>query len=175
MMLAELSGRWNNECRCPLMPQPRTKVAPHVSPARLRFPSYRPLHLGGCFRFARAGPAKGTVGQYSDAVIEGSVLEPEPIVVSDDAKLAGLITVPDGFEVSVAARDLGNTRMIGVHHSGRTAFPEVYRGDAFVAMRGSTGLRAFRAEVLTAMDGHVLAKGEFVGLFQRPAAERAEN
>src|SRR5690349_14996176 len=57
----------------------------------------------------------GTIGQYSDATIGGSVLEPEPISVSDDAELAGLIKVPEGFSVEVIGRDLGNIRMLATH------------------------------------------------------------
>src|SRR5690554_3765085 len=58
---------------------------------------------------------QGTIGKYSDATVEGSVLEPEPITISDDAELAGLIRVPDGFKAEVVARDLGNTRMLATH------------------------------------------------------------
>lgn len=58
---------------------------------------------------------QGTIGQYSDATVEGSILEPEPITVSDDAELANLIRVPEGFEVEVVARDMGNTRMLAIH------------------------------------------------------------
>lgn len=58
---------------------------------------------------------QGTIGQYSDAIVEGSVLEPKPIAISDDAELAAQIRVPDGFTVEVAGRDLGNTRMLAVH------------------------------------------------------------
>ncbi|WP_210530154.1 PQQ-dependent sugar dehydrogenase [Rubellimicrobium arenae] len=58
---------------------------------------------------------EGKVGEYSDATVTGSILEPEPVAVPDDAELAALITVPDGFEVSVAGRDLGGIRMLAVH------------------------------------------------------------
>jgi len=58
---------------------------------------------------------QGTIGQYSDATVTGSVLEPRPIDVPDDAELAGMITVPEGFSVQVVARELGNSRMIAVH------------------------------------------------------------
>lgn len=58
---------------------------------------------------------EGEVGLYSDATIEGNVVEPEPVEVSDDAELAGLITVPEGFEVTVAGRDLGGIRMLATH------------------------------------------------------------
>lgn len=63
---------------------------------------------------------QGTIGQYSDATVEGSVLEPKPITVADDAELAGLIKVPDGFAVEVVGRELGNTRMLAIHGSTST-------------------------------------------------------
>ncbi|WEK03669.1 MAG: YbhB/YbcL family Raf kinase inhibitor-like protein [Candidatus Devosia phytovorans] len=58
---------------------------------------------------------QGTIGEYSDVTVEGSILEPEPVTVSDDAELAGLIRVPEGFAVEVVARDFGNTRMLATH------------------------------------------------------------
>ena len=61
-----------------------------------------------------AGQPKGEVGQFSDVTVEGSVLEPSPIRVSDDSELAGLITAPEGFTVDVFARDLVNPRMLAV-------------------------------------------------------------
>jgi Raf kinase inhibitor-like YbhB/YbcL family protein len=72
------------------------------------------LPLGLMTSTAMAQP-QGTIGQWSDAVVEGSILEPEPAVVSDDEELAGLISVPDGFSVSVAGREFGNIRMLAVH------------------------------------------------------------
>ena len=61
---------------------------------------------------------KGTVGEASDVVIQGSILEPEKLVVKDDAKLTSLIKVPDGFKVDVFARDLINPRMLAVSQKG---------------------------------------------------------
>ncbi len=58
---------------------------------------------------------QGNIGQYSDATVEGSVLEPKPIIVSDDAELAAMVKVPEGFAVEVVGRDMGNTRMLAVH------------------------------------------------------------
>ncbi|PXA99195.1 YbhB/YbcL family Raf kinase inhibitor-like protein [Nostoc sp. 3335mG] len=58
---------------------------------------------------------QGTIGQYSDATVEGSILEPKPIEVSDDEALAALVRVPEGFSVEVVGRDLGNTRMLATH------------------------------------------------------------
>ncbi|MGF9567580.1 YbhB/YbcL family Raf kinase inhibitor-like protein [Neorhizobium sp. BT27B] len=61
---------------------------------------------------------KGTVGEASDVIIQGSILEPEKLVVADDAKLTGLIKAPAGFEVDVFARDLINPRMLAVSQNG---------------------------------------------------------
>ena len=61
---------------------------------------------------------KGTVGIASDVTIQGSILEPEKLQVSDDAKLADLIKAPDGFKVEVFARDLINPRMLAVSQKG---------------------------------------------------------
>ncbi|MBP1807075.1 PQQ-dependent sugar dehydrogenase [Rubellimicrobium aerolatum] len=58
---------------------------------------------------------EGTVGEYSDATVTGSILEPEPVTVTDDAELASLVTVPEGFTVSVAGRDLGGIRILATH------------------------------------------------------------
>jgi len=72
---------------------------------------------------------QGSVGAFSDVTIEGSVLEPSPIEISDDAELAGLITVPDGFSVEVAARDLGNARMLAVSDAGHVYVTRRDNGD----------------------------------------------
>ena len=69
--------------------------------------------------FAAQAQPKGKVGLYSDVTIEGSILEPEKIEVSDDAELAKLIRAPEGFKVEVYARDLMNPRMLAVSDSGR--------------------------------------------------------
>ncbi|HEV7249863.1 MAG TPA: YbhB/YbcL family Raf kinase inhibitor-like protein [Shinella sp.] len=61
---------------------------------------------------------KGTVGRASDVVIEGSILEPEKIQVSQDDKLTALIKAPEGFKVEVFARDLINPRMLAVSDAG---------------------------------------------------------
>lgn len=72
---------------------------------------------------------QGEVGEFSDVTIEGAILEPEPVTVSDDKELASLISVPAGFEVSVAARDLGNTRMLAVHDGGHVYATRRTEGD----------------------------------------------
>ena len=61
---------------------------------------------------------KGTVGEASDVMIQGSILEPEKLVVKDDVRLSGLITAPAGFKVDVFARDLINPRMLAVSQKG---------------------------------------------------------
>ncbi|SEP80944.1 Raf kinase inhibitor-like protein, YbhB/YbcL family [Devosia sp. YR412] len=58
---------------------------------------------------------QGTIGEYSDVTVQGSILEPEPVTISDDAELAAQIKVPEGFMVEVVGRDLGNTRMLATH------------------------------------------------------------
>jgi Raf kinase inhibitor-like YbhB/YbcL family protein len=67
---------------------------------------------------AAAAQPEGEVGQFSDVTIEGSVLEPSPVRISDDAELAGMITAPEGFTVEVFARDLINPRMLAVSDAG---------------------------------------------------------
>ncbi|MDO5897229.1 YbhB/YbcL family Raf kinase inhibitor-like protein [Agrobacterium sp. Azo12] len=61
---------------------------------------------------------KGTVGEASDVTIRGSILEPEKLAVTDDAKLTDLIKAPAGFNVDVFARDLINPRMLAVSRDG---------------------------------------------------------
>ena len=61
---------------------------------------------------------KGEVGLNSDVVIEGSILEPEKLLITDDAKLTALLKAPDGFKVEVFARDLVNPRMLAVSPKG---------------------------------------------------------
>ncbi|MGK9054246.1 YbhB/YbcL family Raf kinase inhibitor-like protein [Neorhizobium petrolearium] len=61
---------------------------------------------------------QGEVGQYSDVVVQGSILEPEKIQVEDDRELASLIKAPEGFTVEVFARDLVNPRMLAVSDRG---------------------------------------------------------
>ena len=61
---------------------------------------------------------QGKVGLYSDVTITGSILEPSPIDISDDARLTGLIQAPEGVKVQVFARDLVNPRMLAVSPAG---------------------------------------------------------
>ena len=83
---------------------------------------YRPLRAALCattilstLTFPAFAQPQGTIGEYSDATVEGSILEPKPITVSDDADLAAMVKVPEGFTVDVVGRDFGNTRMLAVH------------------------------------------------------------
>ena len=61
---------------------------------------------------------KGAVGIASDVTIEGSILEPEKLSVTDDDKLTSLLKVPQGFKVQVYARELINPRMLAVSADG---------------------------------------------------------
>jgi Raf kinase inhibitor-like YbhB/YbcL family protein len=61
---------------------------------------------------------KGKVGEFSDVVIQGSILEPEEITVTDDAELEGRLKVPTGFQIKVFARDLINPRMLAISEKG---------------------------------------------------------
>ena len=82
---------------------------------------------------AMAAPAaaqvSGKVGEYSDATITNNVVEPHPVKIADDAELASMIKVPEGFSVEVVARDLGNPRMVAVHQSGKTYITRRTEGD----------------------------------------------
>uniref|UniRef100_UPI0022406AE0 PQQ-dependent sugar dehydrogenase n=1 Tax=Paracoccus beibuensis TaxID=547602 RepID=UPI0022406AE0 len=86
-----------------------------------------------CTSTALAAPLhaqpQGEVGQYSDVTIEGSVLEPEPVTIEDDAELASRISVPDGFAVTVVGREMGNARMLAVHDSGQVYATRRTEGD----------------------------------------------
>jgi len=66
-----------------------------------------------------AAQPQGTVGRHSDVTIQGSVLEPEKTLVTDDAELTGLLRAPEGFRVEVFARDLVNPRILAVSDAGR--------------------------------------------------------
>lgn len=65
-----------------------------------------------------ADKPEGKIGKFSDVVVEGSILEPEKVEVSDDAELEKLIKAPEGFKVRVFARDLINPRMLAVSDDG---------------------------------------------------------
>lgn len=85
--------------------------------------TFKNLHLPACallFLLPASAHAqiKGEIGRASDVIIEGSILEPEKLQISDDDKLTGLIKAPDGFKVEVFARDLVNPRMLAVSDAG---------------------------------------------------------
>ncbi|MDQ0995356.1 Raf kinase inhibitor-like YbhB/YbcL family protein [Phyllobacterium ifriqiyense] len=90
--------------------------------------------------FAGSGVAwaevKGVVGRASDVVIQGSILEPEKLQVSDDAELTKLINVPDGFKVEVFARDLINPRMLAVSKAGHLYATRRSIGDVILLKDG---------------------------------------
>ncbi|WP_271898318.1 YbhB/YbcL family Raf kinase inhibitor-like protein [Candidatus Phyllobacterium onerii] len=73
-----------------------------------------------CLALPSSGGAqtKGTVGEFSDVVVQGSILEPEKLQINDDAKLTALIKRTEGFKVDVFARDLINPRMLAVSDKG---------------------------------------------------------
>ncbi len=64
---------------------------------------------------AALAQVEGKVGEHTDARVEGNIVEPEPVTVADDAELASMIAVPEGFEVTVAGRDLGHIRILAAH------------------------------------------------------------
>ena len=66
-----------------------------------------------------AAQPQGKIGIYSDVTVQGSILEPEKVEISDDSKLANMIKAPEGFKVEVFARDLVNPRMLAVSPAGR--------------------------------------------------------
>src|SRR5690606_30015355 len=49
---------------------------------------------------------------YSDVVIEGSILAPEPATIASHAEPVDMIQMPDGVTIEVVGRDFGNTRML---------------------------------------------------------------
>lgn len=77
---------------------------------------------------AAAQPA-GDVGAYSDVRIDNAVLEPVPVEALSDEDVISRLTVPDGFEVSIAARGLGNIRMLEVHPDGAVYATRRTEGD----------------------------------------------
>lgn len=60
----------------------------------------------------------GQSGMYSDVTVQGSILEPSPVDVADDAQLTGMIAAPEGARVDVFARGLTNPRMLAVSDTG---------------------------------------------------------
>ncbi|MDP9840480.1 Raf kinase inhibitor-like YbhB/YbcL family protein [Neorhizobium huautlense] len=85
---------------------------------------------------------KGTVGEASDVVIQGSILEPEKLEVTDDAKLTGLIKAPTGFKVDVFARDLINPRMLAVSQKGIVYATRRSVGDVIMLKDGNNDGKA---------------------------------
>lgn len=79
----------------------------------------------------------GSVGQYSDATITGTVLEPRKLELPAD-EMAALLRAPDGFEVSVFASDLINPRMLAVAEDGTVYATRRTVGDV-IMMRDENG------------------------------------
>jgi Raf kinase inhibitor-like YbhB/YbcL family protein len=79
-----------------------------------------PAGLGALMAVANPAAAQpqGEVGRYSDVTIEGTILEPRKVEISDDERLTGLLRAPEGFRVEVFARDLVNPRMLAVSEAG---------------------------------------------------------
>lgn len=85
---------------------------------------------------------KGTVGEASDVTIQGSILEPEKLMVTDDAKLTGLIKAPAGFNVDIFARDLINPRMLAVSQRGIVYATRRTVGDVIMLKDGNNDGKA---------------------------------
>lgn len=85
---------------------------------------------------------KGTVGEASDVTIQGSILEPEKLMVSEDARLTGLIKAPAGFKVDVFARDLINPRMLAVSAKGIVYATRRAVGDVIMLKDGNNDGKA---------------------------------
>ena len=63
-----------------------------------------------------AQAVEGKIGENSDAVVQAHILEPRKLKPTDEN--IGRIKAPDGFRVSVFARDLINPRMLAVGEDG---------------------------------------------------------
>lgn len=85
----------------------------------IRFARFIVLPAATLIPLAALAQPQGEIGLYSDATVQGSILEPRPVVVTDDTELAGLLNVPEGFSVEIFARDLKNPRMLAVSDAGR--------------------------------------------------------
>lgn len=87
---------------------------------RLLFPSR--LAIAAALLAAAGLPAaaqvKGKIGEYSDATVQGHIVEPKPMKIADDAELSARLKVPEGFKVEVFARGLINPRMLAISSDG---------------------------------------------------------
>jgi hypothetical protein len=103
-----------------------------------------------------AGPAHGRAevpaDHHVDLTVKGHVFLPPELPAPE---LSG-VKVPAGFKIARFADGLGNVRMLAVS-------PE---GNVYVTLELVAGSN--RDEVLAALKGHVLARGELVGTLKRP-------
>nr|CAD6437834.1 YbhB/YbcL family Raf kinase inhibitor-like protein [Rhizobium sp. Q54] len=96
---------------------------------------------------------QGEVGQYSDVVVQGSILEPEKIQVEDDRELASLIKAPEGFTVEVFARDLVNPRMLAVSDDGTLYATRRKVGDVIMLKDEDDDGKAERVQTVASRSG----------------------
>lgn len=61
---------------------------------------------------------QGKVGAYSDVTITGTILEPAPVAPAADKEQVARLRAPEGFAVTVFARDLVNPRMLAFSPDG---------------------------------------------------------
>ena len=99
------------------------------------------------------GQPQGTVGLYSDVTVEGSILEPSPVAVAEDAAQAARLTVPEGFAVSVFARDLVNPRMLAFSPDGVLYATRRSVGDVVMLKDADGDGRADGAETVASRPG----------------------
>ena len=65
-----------------------------------------------------AAQPQGKVGEYSDVTITGAILEPRPVPPAGDREQVARLRAPEGFAVTVFARDLVNPRMLAFSPDG---------------------------------------------------------
>lgn len=77
---------------------------------------------------------EGEIGEFSNASVQGHIVEPRKLEIGDD--VAGKLKAPNGFTVSIFAKDLTDPRMIAV----------AGEGTVYVTRRGSGDLLMIRDE-----------------------------
>src|SRR5690606_17609170 len=95
----------------------------------------------------------GTIGLYSDVTITGSILEPSPIDVPDDAELAAMISAPEGVTVQVFARGLINPRMLAISDTGQLYATRRSVGDVVLLKDADRDGRAEEAVTVASRPG----------------------
>ncbi|HEV7415268.1 MAG TPA: YbhB/YbcL family Raf kinase inhibitor-like protein [Tianweitania sediminis] len=96
---------------------------------------------------------QGKVGQYSDVTIQGTILEPEKLTVPGDAELQNMLKAPDGFQVTVFARDLVNPRMLAVGPKDRLYATRRTVGDVILIEDGDGDGEADTTRTVASRDG----------------------